>query len=140
MLLLRAAHNTSLLVVSDALLKEVCLACQRNVLHEVKGVRDFVELFVAESKEKSVSDELNVLLHQVCVHAKKCARECLGQEFLFNGNSFSDDGLDGLFTGSVFQVREQEAGEVGVKTLVARDELIRECETGHETALLEPKD
>jgi hypothetical protein len=39
----------------------------------------------------------------------------------------------------MFQVRKKETGEVGVKTLIAGDELIRECETGHETALLEPK-
>ena len=37
-------------------------------------------------------------------------------------------------------MREQKAGEVGVETLVAGDELVGEGETGHETALLEPED
>ncbi len=101
-LLLCAAHNASLLVVSDALLEEVCLAGQRDVLHEVKGVSDFVELLVAEGEQESVGDKLDVLLHEVCVHAEKCARECLCQEFLFDGNSFGDNVLNGLFTGSVF--------------------------------------
>ncbi len=35
---------------------------------------------------------------------------------------------------------EEEAGEVGVEALVARDELVGEGEAGHEAALLEPED
>ena len=40
-----ATHNASLLVLSYFLLKEVCLALKRNVLHEIKGIFDFVDLF-----------------------------------------------------------------------------------------------
>lgn len=47
--LLGAVHDTSLLVVGDALLEEVGLATERNVLHEVKGVGRLVDLLVAES-------------------------------------------------------------------------------------------
>lgn len=36
--LLCAGHDTSLLVVTDALLEEVSLATERDVLHEVEGV------------------------------------------------------------------------------------------------------
>ena len=41
---------------------------------------------------------------------------------------------------ALLEVAEEEAGEVGVKTLVTGDELVGESETGHETTLLEPED
>ncbi|KAI3486760.1 hypothetical protein L1887_49710 [Cichorium endivia] len=41
---------------------------------------------------------------------------------------------------ALLEVAEEKAGKVGVETLVARDELVGEGETGHEAALLEPED
>jgi len=38
------------------------------------------------------------------------------------------------------QVGEQQTGEVGVKSLISRNELVRKGETGHKTSLLEPED
>lgn len=37
-------------------------------------------------------------------------------------------------------MRVQQAGKVGVQTLVTRDELVGKGQTGHETSLLEPED
>lgn len=138
--LLRAGHHARLLVVADTLLEEVRLTREGNVLHEVKGVGGIVHLAVAESQEQAVGDELNVLAHEGGVHAEQCAGQSLGQEFLLNGNGFGDDGADGLVAGTRLQEGEEQASEVGVHTLVARDELVGEGQAGHETALLQPED
>jgi hypothetical protein len=131
MLLLCAGHDTSLLVITNTLLEEVGLASEGNVLHEIEGVGRLIELLVSERKEQTIGDELNVLLHEVGVHAKESARKSLGQEFLLNLDSFGDDVLDSLLAGAVLQVREEKTSEVGVKTLVTGDELVGEGKTSH---------
>jgi hypothetical protein len=138
--LLGAVHDTSLLVLANTLLEEVGLATERNVLHEVEGVGDAVDLLVAESNQETVGHELNVLLHEVGVHAEKGTGESLSQELLLDLDSVDDDCLDDILARSVVQVGEQEAGEVGVQTLVTRDELVGEGQSRHETALLQPED
>lgn len=138
--LLGAVHDTSLLVVGDALLEEVGLATERNVLHEVKGVGRLVDLLVAKSNKQTVGNKLDVLLHQVGVHAEQGARESLSQELLLNSDSIGDDVTDHLLAGTVLEVRVQQAGKVGVQTLVTRDELVGKGQTRHETSLLEPED
>jgi hypothetical protein len=140
LLLVGAVHDAGLLVLADALLEEVGLAAEGDVLHEVEGVGGLVDLFVAEGDEESVSDELDVLLHQGGVHAEQGAGESLGQELLLDGDGIGDDGGDDLLAGTVVQVRVEEAGKVGVKTLVSGDELVGEGQAGHETTLLEPED
>jgi len=62
------------------------------------------------------------------------------EELLLDLDRLLDDPLNGLRVGSSSEVSEEEASKVGVKTLIPRDELIGEGETGHETSLLEPED
>ena len=104
--LLGAGHDTRLLVVSYALLKKVCLAAKGNVLHKVERVGGPVHLLVAQRHEQPVGDKLNVLLHEVCVHAEQSAGECLGKELLLDSHSISDDVTDGLLARAVTQVAE----------------------------------
>ena len=59
---------------------------------------------------------------------------------MLNLDSLSDDLFDGLWVWPSSEVGEKEACKVGMETLVTRDELIGECETGHEASLLEPED
>lgn len=139
-LLLGAVHDTSLLVLADTLLEEVGLATEGDVLHEVEGVGDLVDLLVAESDEESVSNELDVLLHQGGVHAEKSARKSLSQELLLNGDGISDNLVDNLLAGTVVQVGVEQASKVSVKTLISGDELVGEGQAGHEATLLEPED
>lgn len=40
----------------------------------------------------------------------------------------------------VLEHRVEEAGKVGVETLVAGDELVGEAQAGHQAPLLEPED
>ena len=139
-MLLCASHDTSLLVVTDALLEEVGLASQRDVLHEVEGVGRVVDFDIAESQQQTVSNELDVLAHESSVHAKQSAWQRVAQELLLDLNGLSDDGPDRLWGGLVLEEREEKAGEVSVHALVTGDELVGECKTGHQTALLEPED
>jgi hypothetical protein len=69
--------DTGLGVIRHPLLEEVSLALKRNHVHEVKGVGDIVVLLVAESDEKTVSNELDVLAHQCRVHANEGDRESI---------------------------------------------------------------
>ena len=46
------------------LLKEVVLALEGDAFHEIKGVRRFIDLTVAELGTEAIRDELNVLCHQ----------------------------------------------------------------------------
>jgi hypothetical protein len=137
--LVGALHNTSNLVVTDALLEEVGLAGQGDVLHEVEGIGRVVNLDVAESEQQTVGDEFNVLAHEVGVHAKESAWQSIGQEFLLNLDGLNDNVADGLGRGLVLDLGEEEAGEVGVHALVAGDEFVGEGQTRHEAALLEPE-
>ena len=138
--LLGAGHDTGLLVLANTLFEEVGLATEGDILHEVEGVGGAVHLLVAESDKESVSDELDVLLHQVGVHAQQSAGQSFGQEFLLDLDGIDDDIADDLLAGSVLQVGEEQASEVGVKTLVTRDQLVGEGQTRHEATLLQPED
>ena len=140
LLLLRTSHDTSLLVITHSLLEEVGLARQRDVLHEVEWVGSFVILLVAKSKKQTISHELDVLVHELGVHAEQSTGQSFSQELLLDGHGLGDDVLDGLFARAVVQVGEEEAGEIGVDAFVTGDELVGEGETRHETTLLEPED
>ena len=124
LVLLCAGHDTGLLVVTNTLLEEVGLASKRNVLHEVKGVGGVVVLGIAESEQQTVGNELNVLAHESGVHAEQSAGERVAEELLLNLNSLSDDSLDCSLRGAMVEEREEEAGKVGVHTLVTRDEFV----------------
>jgi hypothetical protein len=140
LLLVGGGHDTSLLVVTDTLLEEVGLAGKGDRLHEVEGVGGVVVLLVAKGDEQTVSDELNVLAHQLGVHAEQTTREGIGQELLLDTDSLDNDVLDNLGLGAVVEVREQQTSEIGVETLVTRNKLVGESETRHQTTLLQPKD
>jgi hypothetical protein len=137
--LLSAEHDTGLLVVTDTLLEEVGLATKGDILHEVEGVGRLVHLLVAKGDKKTVGDELNVLLHEVGVHAEEGARQGLSKELLLNGDGIGDDVLNDLLVGTTLEVGVEKAGEVGVKTLVTRDKLVGEGQARHETTLLQPE-
>lgn len=104
--LVRAGHDAGFLVVADALLEEVGLAGQRDGFHKVERVGRFVEFLVPERQEETVGDELDVLFHEVGVHAEQRARQRLCQELLLDGHGLGDDVLHGLLAGAVVQVGE----------------------------------
>ena len=140
MLLLRAGHDTGLLVVTNTLLEEVGLASKGDVLHEVEGVGGLVVLLVSEGNQEAISNEFDILLHEIRVHAQESARKGLGQELLLDGDSLGDHIQNGLLAWSVVQVGEEQASKVGVKTLVTRDQLVGEGEASHQPPLLQPED
>ena len=102
--LVRASHDTSFLVVADALFEEVGLAGQRDGFHEVEGVGRFVVLLVAKSQEETIGDELDVLFHEVGVHAQERTGQRFCQKLLLDGHGLGDDVLHGLLAWAVVQV------------------------------------
>ena len=127
-------------VCRDSRFEEVGFALQGDHLHEVEGVGDVPDFRVTEGDQQSIGDKLDVLAHQLRVHSDERNRKSIGQEFLFDLDGLSDDLVDGVWVGSSSEVGEQETSKVGVETLVSRDELVGEGESGHETSLLEPED
>eukprot|EP00307_Rebecca_sp_RCC1486_P014257 CAMPEP_0119431860 /NCGR_PEP_ID=MMETSP1335-20130426/46700_1 /TAXON_ID=259385 /ORGANISM="Chrysoculter rhomboideus, Strain RCC1486" /LENGTH=145 /DNA_ID=CAMNT_0007457667 /DNA_START=149 /DNA_END=586 /DNA_ORIENTATION=+ len=75
-------HDTCLLVLADTLLEEVRLALQRDHLHPVEGVGRVPQLGVAQCDEQAVRAELNVLRHQLGVHADQVTRERVSHKHL----------------------------------------------------------
>lgn len=135
-----SSHNTSLLVVRDTLLEEVGLSGQGDGLHEVEGVGGVVVLVITELNKETISDKLNVLSHETCVHSEEVAWKGLSKELLLILDGLDNDILNNLLGWLVSQVLEEQAGKVSVETLVTRDELVGEGESRHETTLLEPED
>ena len=132
--------NASLGVIRHTLLEEVGLALKRDHVHEVEGVGSIVNLLIAKSNEQTVGNELDVLAHELGIHADEGDGESIGQELLFNDDGLPDNLLHELGVGPPPEMTEQEAGKVGVHTLVTADQLVGEGETGHETTLLQPED
>lgn len=69
--------DTSLGVVRYSLLEEVGLALKRDHIHEVEGVGNVVDLGATEGDQETISDELDVLVHQNRVHANEGARQSI---------------------------------------------------------------
>ena len=58
-------------------------------------------------------------------------QEHTGEELLLNCDSLGDDLPNSVGMRALAEMREQEAGKVGVHALIAGDELIGERETRH---------
>ena len=136
----RSVVDASLGVIRHTLFEEVGLALERDHVHEIEGVGDIVDLLIAKSNEQTVSDKLDVLTHELSVHADEGDGEGISQELLFNDDGLLDDLLQELGVGPPPEMTEQEASKVGVHTLVTADQLVGEGETGHEPAFLQPED
>jgi len=132
--------NTRLGVVRDTLLKEVCLARERNGHHPLERVGDIVVTGTAEGDQEAIGAELNVLAHELAIHANEFDGQRVGDKDLFNVDSVSDDLRDALLGQLVDEFVVDHAGKVAVESLVAADELVGETKTGHESTLLEPED
>lgn len=61
------------------------------------------------------------------------------QKFLLNNHGFSDDCLNYFGMGTTLEVAKEQTREIGVHTLIAADELIRESEARHEAPFLHPE-
>ena len=134
-------HDTSLLVVTDLLFEEVGLALEGDHFHEVEGVGDIEVLFVAEGDEEAISDELDVLGHQVGVHADQADGEGVADEVLLHGDGVEEDLFNAFLGELVLEVLlVEEGGEVAVEAFIAGDVFVGEGEAGHQAALLEPED
>ena len=94
--LIRARHHARLLVIADAFLEEIGLAGQGDGLHKVERVGHFIIFLITQREEQTIGHELNILLHEIGIHAQQRARQGLGQEFLLDGDGLGDDVLHGL--------------------------------------------
>ena len=131
-----ATHDTSLLIVGDALLEEVCLSCKGDILHDyyqltfrtlditVEWVCRIVVFLIAECKQETVGDEFDVLFHEFCIDSQQWTRQTVSQKSLLNCDGFGDDVLDGLLAGAFAEMAVEETGEVGVETFVSRNEFV----------------
>ena len=78
----RSVHS-GLCVIGHTLLEEVGLALERDHIHKVERVRRGINLVVSESHKESVSNEFNILAHELGVHADESNREgiCIDRKY-----------------------------------------------------------
>ena len=82
----------------------------------------------------------NALAHERIVHPDEVDWESHGKELFLDLNGLADDPSDRFRTRPSLEVGEEEAGEIGVQSLVARNELVGEGKARHQPSLLQPKD
>lgn len=69
------SHDTSFLVFTDSLLEEIGLALEGDHVHPVEGVLGVVHFLVAEGIDEPVSNEFDVLLHELRGKREKISQE-----------------------------------------------------------------
>src|SRR5210317_2118620 len=126
-------------IVTNPFLKEVSLSIKGDIFHKVKWILGVPDRSHTNLLQQPIRHVLNVLGHLFGVHADKVTWECVEDEPLLNLNSFSNDGVNRFSLGFVSQQLEQLNRKLLMETFIARDELIREAKTWHETSLLEPE-
>lgn len=126
-------------VLAHLLFKEVADRRQADHLHEIKRVRRAVQLVVPELHHEPVRHELNVLRHQLGVHADEAARQRLANELALNGHRLAHDFRHARLLRALAEFIVQQHRELGVQRLVARNELVAEREAGQQAALLQPE-
>merc|ERR1712072_1568077 len=84
-------HDTRLLVFANALLEEIGLSLKRNEFHPIKGILDFIELWMTKCYKQPVCHKLDVRRHQLAVHANEIAREGFTDECLLCIHGPTDD-------------------------------------------------
>ena len=94
----------SLCVRGHALLEEVVLAFQRHPLHERERIRGTVNLRITQLKKQAIGHELNVLAHELGVHANQLTGQRLGDELLLNLHGLADNLVSILLTQFVGQL------------------------------------
>ena len=132
--------DTSSLVIADSLLKKVGFTLQGDHIHPLEGVLNVVVLGYSELEKKSIGNEFDVLVHQSRIHTDELNWQRISDEMTFNLDSFRDNFKDSLIGQFVVEMLVQKAGEVGMHTFVSRDQFVGECETGHQSSLLDPED
>mmetsp|Transcript_3386 Transcript_3386/g.7953 ORF Transcript_3386/g.7953 Transcript_3386/m.7953 type:complete len:458 (-) Transcript_3386:473-1846(-) len=133
-------HHARLLVVAHPLLEEVGLALEGNQLHPVERVLHVVDLAAAERAAEPVRAKLDVLRHQFFVHPDQVAAERVADELFLHRNGALHDVVHDFFRQLALEHPVQQAGEVRVQALVARDQLVGEGEPRHQSSLLQPVD
>ena len=139
-LLVSLDADSGLGVLSHPLLEEVGLALEGDHLHPLEGVGGPVVLRAVQLGEEPVGAELDVLPHELGVHADELYGEGVADELLLDLDGVRDDVEDAGLGELVDQLAVEQAGEVAVQALVAADELVGEAEAREEAALLEPED
>ena len=113
---------------------------QADELHPIKRVPGAVELGRAERHEQPVGAKLNILRHELGVHANERHVERLAHKLLLVRHGVAHDRVQLVVRELVLELVVEQARKVAVHALVARDELVGKREPGHEPALLEPED
>ena len=66
--------DTGLLIFTNSPLKEVCFSLKRDHVHPFERIFSPVLLRNTKLEEETISDELNVLVHQLTVHTNQLDR------------------------------------------------------------------
>ena len=76
-----------------------------------------VYLLASELNEETIGNELDVSAHESTVHSNQRHRQSVSEKLLLDSDSVADDLVDALLRRTIHDVREQQAGKVGVEAL-----------------------
>jgi len=134
------SHDARLLILANAFLEEVRLSFQTDVLHEVEGIFRVELIFATQLAKQTIRDKFDVSAHEFAVHANEIDGQRVGEEFLFKLDGVDDNLQDARSRRLIYEMLEHQTREVAVQSLVARNQLVAESQTWHESSLLHPKD
>mmetsp|Transcript_60317 Transcript_60317/g.97635 ORF Transcript_60317/g.97635 Transcript_60317/m.97635 type:complete len:218 (+) Transcript_60317:230-883(+) len=95
---------------------------------------------MAERTQQAVSNELDVLGHELAVHSDEVTRQCFANKFAFCVYSSANNVVHHILWQFVLQHAVNEAGKLSMQALIAGNQLVGEGKARHEAALLEPVD
>mmetsp|Transcript_15251 Transcript_15251/g.33601 ORF Transcript_15251/g.33601 Transcript_15251/m.33601 type:complete len:238 (-) Transcript_15251:447-1160(-) len=135
-----AGHHACLLVLTHALLEKVGLALQGNHLHPIKRIRGVPDLAVPQCTQQAIRHKLNILCHQILVHADEVTWQRATDEVPLHFNGSTDDVLNNVFGQFVLQHGIEQARKIRMQTFVAGDEFVGESKPRHQAPFLQPEE
>ena len=83
--------NSSLLIVTNALLKEVCLALKTDHVHPLEWVFIIIVFRYTELEQKAISNEPDVLAHKARIHTNQLDWQRLSDKVHLDLHSLVDN-------------------------------------------------
>jgi len=139
-LLAALGGNAGFLVLTHSFFEEIGFAFHGNKLHKVKRVGRVVNLGQTQDAQQMVGYVFNVLAHEVGVHADQPDGQGIGDKFFINFDGVGDDLVNlGRIELAGEMAGVQQGRKVPVQALITANQFVGECQTGHESPLLEPE-
>jgi hypothetical protein len=123
--------DSTFCVFAHSFLKEVCFALEGNSIHPWEWVDYIVDSRLFHFAEEAICTELNVLVHEGCIHTHEVKWECLFADKMFFNLDCTVNNLPDADRARRFeQVVVEDTGKITVKSFIAADSLFAKYRPG----------